>query len=66
MDFDVLLRDLSLSPSAMARKLGVSTGHVADLKSGRRKLSLELAAKLEAERPGTIAAVVQERTGRAA
>lgn len=66
MDFEAIRRDLGLTPSEMARKLGVSTGHIADLQSGRRRLSLKLAAKLEAERPGIVAAVVAEKTGQAA
>lgn len=66
MDFDAVRKELNLSPAEMARKLGVSTGHVADLQSGRRKLSLKLAARLEPDVPGLVAAVVAEKTGEAA
>jgi len=47
MDFKLLQDRLSLSSADMARRLGVSDGYVADLRSGRRKLSLRLAAQLE-------------------
>lgn len=61
MDFKSLSDELGLSPGEMARELGVSTGHVADLRKGRRKLSLKLAAKLESKRPGLIADVLARK-----
>lgn len=47
MDIDAIRQQLGDTPAQFARRLGVSDGHVADLKSGRRKLSLKLALKLE-------------------
>lgn len=61
MDFEAIRKQLGLSPAEMARKLRVSTGHVADLQSGRRKLSINLAAKLEPDVPGILETVVAER-----
>lgn len=64
MEIDTIREELSLTPAELARKLGVSDGHIADLKSGRRKLSIKLAARLEAlsGRKDIVAAIVAEKT----
>lgn len=56
---------LGFRPRDLTRALGVSSGHASDLKKGRRKLTVEQAAKLEAATgvPGIVSAVVEERTG---
>jgi plasmid maintenance system antidote protein VapI len=63
MDFNQLIADLDMTSADLSRNLGVSDGHIADLKSGRRKLSLPLAAKLEklTKRKGIVAAVAAEK-----
>lgn len=68
MDIDALRKDLGISKTEFARQIGVSDGHVGDLISGRRKLSLELAAKIEAatNRTGLVEAVLARKMGRAA
>lgn len=49
MDIDRIRDKLNLtSDTALARVLGTSPSHVADLRSKRRRLSLKLAAKLVA------------------
>jgi transcriptional regulator with XRE-family HTH domain len=55
-----------LTATELARRLEVSDGHMADLKSGRRSLTLALAAKLEQVTgvSGIVDAVVAEKTGR--
>jgi antitoxin component HigA of HigAB toxin-antitoxin module len=60
-----VIKALGIKPCDVARALGISSGHASDLKNGRRRLTVEQAAKLEAEtgRKGIIAAVVAERTG---
>lgn len=51
-------------PADAARILGVSSGHIADLKSGRRNLSIRMAARVEEAtgRRDVVAAVVREKT----
>lgn len=60
--------DLGLSQAMLAEKLGVSPGHIGDIERGHRKLTIELAAKLEAlsGKSGIVAFVVAEKTGSAA
>lgn len=60
--------DMGLSQAALADKLGVSPGHIGDIERGHRKLTINLAAKLEAlsGRDDIVAAVVAEKTGEAA
>lgn len=43
---EAIREKLGLTPGEFAAKLGVSSGHGADLRSGRRDLSIPLAAKL--------------------
>lgn len=63
MDFKQIVAPLNLSNAELSRRLGVSDGHIADLKKGRRKLSIPLAARLEvlAEREDIVAAVAAEK-----
>lgn len=63
MDFNTIVAPLNLSNAELSRQLGVSDGHIADLRSGRRSMSLRLAAKLEAltDRTGLVAAVAVEK-----
>lgn len=65
MDVSALLDEIGSSPTEIGRRLGVSDGHIHDLKSGRRKLSIKLAAKLEqvTKRKGVVAAVVARKMG---
>jgi plasmid maintenance system antidote protein VapI len=42
-----LLAEVDLKSADLARELEVSDGHIADLKSGRRRLTLPLASRLE-------------------
>lgn len=64
MDVEAIRIELGVGKSELARKLGVSPGHITDLLTKRRPLSLKLAAKLEAltGRP-LVAEVVRERVG---
>lgn len=66
MDVSALIAEVSASPTEAARLLGVSDGHVGDLKSGRRELSPAVAAKLEEvlQRPGIVAEVVRRQLTR--
>jgi plasmid maintenance system antidote protein VapI len=59
MDFNEIVSPLKLTPAELSRRLEVSDGHVHDLMSGRRKLSIKMAARLEklAKRKGIVAAV---------
>jgi transcriptional regulator with XRE-family HTH domain len=63
MDVASALADLGISVAELARRVGVSDGHLWDLKSGRRRLTVELAAKIEAAtgRRGLVDAVVRDR-----
>jgi DNA-binding transcriptional regulator YiaG len=47
MDIEAFRVELDLKPEEFARALGVSSGHAADLRSGRRRPSLPIAAKLD-------------------
>lgn len=64
MDISSLIDGLDISPAELARRMNVSDGHVWDLKSGRRKLSLRMAAKFEEAtgRTGIVAEVVKAKT----
>ena len=64
MDVEAIFKDSGLSSAELSRRLEVSDGHIADLKSGRRHLTIPLAAKVEEVlgRSGIVAAVVAERT----
>jgi plasmid maintenance system antidote protein VapI len=64
MGFNEIVSDLNLNPTELSRALGVSDGHVHDLKNGRRRISLKLAVKLEklTKRRGIVAAVVAQKT----
>lgn len=64
MVFNEIVADLDLTPTELSRALGVSDGHVHDLKNGRRAISLKLAAKLErlTNREGIVSAVVAKKT----
>lgn len=68
MDIEALLRKVASTSVDQARALGVSDGHIADLKSGRRKLSLPLAARIEdlTQEGGLVSAIVSEKTRPAA
>ena len=48
MDDKSLIESLDRTPAQLARELGVSDGHIHDIKSGRRRLTLGLAASIEA------------------
>jgi transcriptional regulator with XRE-family HTH domain len=65
MDILAIRIGLGLRPSELARRLGISPGHMADLESGRRQLSLPLAAKLQLETgdPKLVDRWVAERIG---
>jgi plasmid maintenance system antidote protein VapI len=67
MDFNQIVADLNLSSAELSRALGVSDGHIRDLKIGRRRLSLKIAARLEklAERDDIVPAVAAEEAERA-
>jgi plasmid maintenance system antidote protein VapI len=56
MDVSALIDSVDMPLAELARRMGVSDGHVFDLKSGRRRLTVKMAAKLEAalERPGIV------------
>lgn len=64
MDVEAIFRKSGLSSAELSRRLGVSDGHIADLKSGRRHLTIPLAAKIEEVlgEGGVIAAVVEQKT----
>ena len=47
MDVPSLIESTGEKPAEIARRVGVSDGHVWDLKSGRRKLTLELAKRFD-------------------
>jgi plasmid maintenance system antidote protein VapI len=64
MDLNALQDELRLTTAELARRLGTSDGYLHDIKTGRRKLSLQMASKLEhlTGKP-VVASVVAERTG---
>lgn len=68
MDIKGILSEVAVTPAGQARALGVSDGHIADLTSARRELSVELALKLEAltKRKGLVDAVVARKAERRA
>jgi plasmid maintenance system antidote protein VapI len=67
MDFNQIISGLDLTPAELSRRLGVSDGHVHDLISGRRRLSIKVAARLEkvAERKDIVAAVAAQKAAQA-
>ena len=48
MDTRERLNAIGMTSTELARALGVSDGHIADIRSGRRALTIEMAAKIEA------------------
>lgn len=64
MELVAIRTELGLTQAAMAEKLGVSPGYIGDLERDHRKLSIGLAAKLEAlsGRKGIVDAVVARKT----
>jgi transcriptional regulator with XRE-family HTH domain len=48
MDIEAIRIELGLAPQEFVKALGVSKGYAGDLRSGRRKVSLRVARKLEA------------------
>lgn len=64
MDVDSIIESLDITPAELARRLGVSDGHVGDLKSGRRRLTLKVARKLEliSGKTGIVDEVVRRET----
>jgi plasmid maintenance system antidote protein VapI len=67
MTFSEIVKPLDLTPTELSKKLGVSDGHVHDLLSGRRRLTIKVAARLEkvAKRKGIVAAVAAQEAQRA-
>lgn len=63
MDFNHIVADLDLKSVDLSKALKVSDGHIADLKSGRRRLSLKMAARLEelTQRRDIVPAVAAEK-----
>jgi plasmid maintenance system antidote protein VapI len=63
MDFNQIISGLDLTSADLSRALKVSDGHIADLKSGRRKVSLTMAARLEdlTKRRDLVARVAAEK-----
>lgn len=68
MDIASIRKGMKLSQAEFAEALGVSPGYVGHIETGVRKPSLKLAARIEelAGVQGVVAAVVAEKTGRAA
>jgi transcriptional regulator with XRE-family HTH domain len=68
MDLVQIRTDLNLTQAALAAKIGVSPGYVADIERGHRKLTIRVAALLEAacECKGLVDAVVAEKRSEAA
>jgi plasmid maintenance system antidote protein VapI len=64
MDIKAVLDKVAPTSAEQARALGVSDGHIADLKSKRRTLSLPLAARIEelTRQKGLVAGIVAEKT----
>lgn len=48
MDIAKLIDEIAPTPAEAARKLGISDGHIHDLRKKRRRLTLRMAAKIEA------------------
>lgn len=64
MDFDALMVELGITTQAeLARRLGVGTSYLSDVRANRRGLTLKVAAAIEREtgRTGIIEGVVTER-----
>lgn len=47
MNVETIRKELDLKPEEFARALGISSGYAGDLRSGRRKPSLRVVAKLQ-------------------
>lgn len=67
MMFSEIVAPLNLTPTELSKRLGVSDGHVHDLLSGRRRLTIKVAARLEkvVKRKGIVAAVAAAEAERA-
>jgi transcriptional regulator with XRE-family HTH domain len=63
MDIAEIRAGLGLTQAAFAQRLGVSPGHVGDLERGHRRLTVELAAKIEevSDRRGIVDFVVSQK-----
>lgn len=63
MDIAEIRKSLGLTQAVFADRLGISPGHIGDLERGHRKLTIELAAKIEeiSKRTGIVDAVVSQR-----
>lgn len=68
MELVTIRAELGMTQAAFAEALGVSPGYIGDLERGHRKLSLVVASRLETltQRTGFVAAVVADKTERAA
>ena len=64
MDLSALLAEVKMRPADLARQIGVSPGHIGDLISGRRRLTIEIAGAIErvTGRTGIVDQVVKSRT----
>lgn len=64
MNIVALRTDLKLTQTEFAHQLGVSPGYIGDIERGRREVSLNLAARIEAtfKCAGVVDAVVAEKT----
>lgn len=64
MDAKSLIDGLPVTAAELARRLKVSDGHVHDWRSGRRHITVEMAAKIEEVTGvyGIVAEVVKART----
>lgn len=49
MTLDAYMRDRGVTDQALASKVGVSRPHIAKIRNGTRRPSIDLAAKLERE-----------------
>lgn len=63
-DAKALIDGLPVSAAELARRLKVSSGTVHDWRSGRRKLTVEMAAEIERQTGvyGVVAEIVKRRT----
>lgn len=67
MDFNPIFDSLKLTPTQLSRRLGCSDGHIHDLLKGRRKLTINLALRLENEfgKAGIVEKVLAEQVRKA-
>ena len=63
MDIASIIDGAGVPVAELARRVGVSDGHLFDIKSGRRRLTVEIAGRLEVAtgRRGIVDWVVQQR-----